>query len=367
MSRLARGPKPREDGGPSLTPWLRLALVAGLVVSLAAGLALGLRSVFPGLGRPEPGSERIAPGVCLEAGGKRVEVGGLRGFEAAGLLEETAGDLSRLPKDSYIDPSTKGLVPGVSGRRLDVAATVASAVAARSGQAIEPIFYVVPPLLGLEDFPEAPIYHGNEAKNEVAIILNVAWGDEFLDDICALVEKAGGKLTICPIGLWLEGNGGRVSWLGEAASRGHEIGNHGYYNRPMVYGDAAKLREELIRTSTLIHGACGKHPVFFAPPMGEFDEATLAGAAAEGCRTVLWSLDTIDWRLEGVDVIAKRVISRVKAGDIILCHPTEQTGPAMEEFLPVLAEKGLRIVTLSELLSPDLPPDAGAGPLTGAP
>ncbi len=367
MAQRVLGPKLCAGGNGSLTPWLRLAAVTGIVVVLAAGLALGLRSALPDLGRPKPGAERIAAGVYVEAGGKRVELGGLRRFEALGVLEEIAGDLSRLPRDSYIDPSTRGLIPGVSGRRLDVAATVTAAMVARSGQAVRPVFYSVPPLIGLGDFPRAPVYHGNEAKKEVAVILNVAWGDEFLDSICALVEKAGGRLTICPIGLWLEGDGDRASWLSEAASRGHEIGNHGYYNRPMAYGDAAKVREELDKTAALIHAACGKRPALFAPPMGEFDESTLAGAAAGGCRTVLWSLDTIDWRREGVDIIAGRVISRAKAGDIILCHPTEQTAPAMEKFLPVLAEKGLKVVTVSELLSPDLPPDADTGSATGPP
>lgn len=335
----------------------RLGMALALILALAAGLALGLRSAFPELGRPDPGARRIAAGVYLETGGEPVVLGGLRGYEALGVVEQAAAALSTLPEDAYIDPATRGLVPGLDGRRLDVAATVAAAAKAGAGQAVAPAYYAVPPALGLEDFPESPIYHGNPAKNEVAIILNVAWGDEYLDDICALVEKAGGRLTICPVGQWLESDGGRSAWLGEAANRGHEIGNHGYYNRPMVYGDPAKIRQELSDTSTLIHGASGKHPAVFAPPMGEFDQSALAAAASEGFRTVLWSLDTIDWRREGVDVIAGRVISRVKAGDIILCHPTEQTGPAMEQFLPILAEKGLRVVTLGELLSPELPPD----------
>lgn len=336
------------------SPLVRLALAGVLVLALAAGLGFGLKLVFP-LGRPEPGSERIASGVYVQAGDTRVELGGLRGFEAMGLLEESAADFSREPQDSYIDPSTKGVIPALDGRRLDVQATVAAAIAAGPGEAVTPVFYAIPPAVGLGDFPEAPIYQGNRAKQEVAIILNVAWGDEFLDDICALVEKAGGKLTICPVGLWLEDDGARSAWLAEAVSRGHEVGNHGYYNRPMIY-DPAQIRDEIDKTSALIHSACGRQPAFYAPPMGEFNKGALSAAAAGGYKTVLWSLDTIDWRLEGVDVIAGRVTSRVKGGDIILCHPTAQTGPALEKILPFLAERGLRVMTLSDLLSPEIPP-----------
>lgn len=362
MSRHTPGPGSTvNDDSGGLTPYLRLALTAGLVAAFALGLALGLKAVFPGLGQWEQGTERVAEGVFFAAGGQRVELGGLSRYEAAGVLEEVAASFTVLPRDAYLDRVTKGVIPELRGRRLDVSAVVDAAVKAAAGQAVGPVYYGVDPAVTLADFPEAPVYEGNPAKDAVAVILNVAWGDEFLEPICTLVEGAGGRLTICPVGVWLEGNSAGARWLAAAASRGHEIGNHGYFNRPMTYAED-QVREELRKTSDLIEKACGRKPVFFAPPMGAFEKTTLRAAAADGYRTVLWSLDTVDWRLEGADVIAGRVISRVKGGDIILCHPTAQTGPAMEKFLPVLADKGLRVVTLSELLSPDLPADSPAGP-----
>jgi len=344
-------------------PLVRLGAVLALVLAAAVGLGLALGPLARSPAFREPAQGRVAEGVYLDIDGERIELGGLRPYEACGLLEDSASRWSVPARDAYIDRRTGGVVPALDGRRLDVAATVAAAVAAAPGQAIKPVFYPVPPLVGLADFPEAPVYSGNRAKNEVAVVLNVAWGDEFLEHILATVEGAGGRLTICPVGQWLDADAGRAAWLAEAAARGHEIGNHGYYNRPMTYS-AAKVKDELDRTAALIRQACGRQPAVFAPPMGEFNQTTLAAASAAGYRTVLWSLDTIDWRREGVDVIAGRVTSRVKPGDIILCHPTDQTAAAMREFLPVLAAQGLRLVTVSELLSPELPP--GATP-TGQP
>lgn len=367
MSHGCSGESPSAAGSGSRAWVLRLVLTLALVVALALGLALGLDVLFPGFGRPGPGGgqalldgKRVATGVYVEAGGQRLELEGLAPYEVVGAVEEIAPGLSLLPRDAYVDRSTRGAVPELDGRRLDVAAMAEAVLAAKPGESLPPVYYRVPAQVKLADFPDAPIYHGNPAKSEVAIILNVAWGDEFLDDICALVERTGGRLTICPVGLWLEGDGGRALWLGEAVRRGHDVGNHGYYNQPMTY-EATKVREEIDRTSALIRATCGRQPTVFAPPMGASNERTLVAAADAGYRTVLWSLDTIDWRLEGIEVIAERVVSRVEAGDIILCHPTAQTAPAMERFLPALAEKGLRVVTLTQLLSPALPEDS-AGP-----
>jgi len=340
---------------------LRLGLTAGLVAAMALGVVLGLGVIFPGFGRADPSTARVPAEVSVNLGDLALDIGGLGRYEATGLLEDVAGRYTLPPENAHIDRASRGVVPALNGRCLDVAETVALALEAAPGAAVDAVFSTRPPAVDLGDFPEAPVYSGLEAKQTVAVILNVAWGDEFLDSICALFEEAGGRLTICPVGEWLDGSEERAAWLAAAAGRGHEIGNHGYYNRPMTY-DPAQIGRELDRTSDLIEEASGRRPVIFAPPMGEIDEGTLHAAAEGGCRTVMWSLDTVDWRREGVGIIVERVVTRVKAGDIILCHPTEQTGPAMEKILPVLAERGLRVVTVSELISPLLPLPAVAGP-----
>jgi len=333
---------------------LRLGLVSGLLVTLTLGVVVGLRVVFPGFGRADPAATRVPVGVKVGLGDMTLEVGGLGRYEATGLLEDVAGRYTVLPSNAHLDQASGGVVPALNGRCLDVAATVSQALQAAPGAEVEAVFSSRPPAVDLADFPEAPLYRGLEAKGAVAVILNVAWGDEFLGPICALFEEAGARLTICPVGEWLEGDEARAAWLAGAATRGHEIGSHGYHNQPMTYGPE-QVGRELDLTSDLIEQACGRRPAIFAPPMGEFNEGTLRAAAQRGLRTVLWSLDTIDWRRDGVEAIAGRVIPRVKAGDIILSHPTEQTGPAMEKILAALDEKGLRVVTVSELISPLLP------------
>lgn len=342
--------------------YVKLGLTVLALLGLSAIIISSLARVFPGFGPLDPAAEPVPDGVLVVHDAVEVEIGGCPRYEAVGRLEDVADRFTREAQSAYLDPATKGVIPGLAGQRLDVAATVEAALTAAPGSKVEAALVTVDPPVTLGDFPTAPLYQGNPRRPSVAVILNIAWGDEYLDDLRALFEEAGGRLTICPVGEWLDGDAGRAAWIGESHRRGHEIGNHGYYNRPMTYPDPGQVREEIRRTSDLIEAACGERPAIFAPPMGERSATMLEAAARDGYRTVIWSLDTIDWRLEGVDVIVDRVVSSVSAGDIILSHPTPQTGPAFARILPAIAEKGLTVVTVSELMSPEFDPSAQEQP-----
>ena len=51
-----------------------------------------------------------------------------------------------------------------------------------------------------------------------------------------------------------------------------------------------------------------------------------------------------------------RIVTRAKAGDIVLMHPTAPTEPALARMIQWLRAKGLTLVTLDTLLSPDRGP-----------
>ena len=49
-------------------------------------------------------------------------------------------------------------------------------------------------------------------------------------------------------------------------------------------------------------------------------------AAALGYRTVLWTLDTIDWQDPPPERILQRVLPKVQSGSIVLMHPKASIG-----------------------------------------
>ncbi len=79
---------------------------------------------------------------------------------------------------------------------------------------------------------------------------------------------------------------------------------------------------------------------------------------------VLWSLDTIDWKHPTPATMQRRIVGRVKAGDIILMHPTAETAEALSGMIAGIRAKDLQLATLDQLLSPEWRP---SGTTAGAP
>jgi peptidoglycan/xylan/chitin deacetylase (PgdA/CDA1 family) len=69
---------------------------------------------------------------------------------------------------------------------------------------------------------------------------------------------------------------------------------------------------------------------------------------------MLWSVDPRDWEEQDARVIAERVLAGAAPGAIVDLHDGRRAGQptveALAEILPALAARGLRCVTVSELL-----------------
>ncbi len=92
---------------------------------------------------------------------------------------------------------------------------------------------------------------------------------------------------------------------------------------------------------------------YFTPHKGEFDSITLEVAASIGLRMIMWSLDTADWMNPGIEKMLARTTENIFNGGIILMHPTEGTVIYLKRALPLFQKKGLEVVTISTLLSPE--------------
>jgi peptidoglycan/xylan/chitin deacetylase (PgdA/CDA1 family) len=90
----------------------------------------------------------------------------------------------------------------------------------------------------------------------------------------------------------------------------------------------------------------------FAPPSGDFDQETVQIASEMGMKTILWTLDTVDWTNPGAARIIQKISSRVEPGSLILMHPTRSSSEALPEMIRSIKSKGLTLATVSELISP---------------
>lgn len=141
----------------------------------------------------------------------------------------------------------------------------------------------------------------------------------------------------------------------------HELGNHSWgHSRWQNFFGARRQRSEIARGAQAIamHGDSAIQPLY-RPPMG-LKSPPLARAARQlQLRVVAWSLHSRDTRSDDPQRIARRVLKKIRPGDIVLMHDGHDLPgrhrPACAQALPSilqgLSDKGLRCVTVSELLS----------------
>ena len=68
-------------------------------------------------------------------------------------------------------------------------------------------------------------------------------------------------------------------------------------------------------------------------------------------RTILWTVDTVDWKKPATSEMIARVVSGVSNGAMVLMHPTKATFEGLETMIIEIKGKGLRLGTVSDLMS----------------
>jgi peptidoglycan/xylan/chitin deacetylase (PgdA/CDA1 family) len=154
--------------------------------------------------------------------------------------------------------------------------------------------------------------------------------------------------------------GRRVLAIIDAHPELFTLGNHSYTHRDFRNLTGSEIRTELRRTETALAAWCDQNPrPFFRPPNGGYDTAALAAIGAAGYRfTVLWDVDTIDWRPivndppgPTADQIVAKVLANAQGGSIVLMHlGGYETFEALPRIVDGLHAAGFDLVTLDELL-----------------
>lgn len=91
------------------------------------------------------------------------------------------------------------------------------------------------------------------------------------------------------------------------AGAGHLIGNHSWSHPNLAFISAARIQEELRRTSDTLAQLSGQHVRFFRPPFGGRRPIVLRTARALGMVPVLWNAITNDWSEPSATRIASRI------------------------------------------------------------
>jgi peptidoglycan-N-acetylglucosamine deacetylase len=139
---------------------------------------------------------------------------------------------------------------------------------------------------------------------------------------------------------------------------GHEVGNHSYTLRSALKLPDGELRAQMLRTEAVL-GLAG--PVkLYRPPGGLIRARALADVRAHGYRCVLGSAYPFDGQRPPSGYIRWLVSKNLAPGAIVILHdgiadPSRMLA-ALDAILVAGEAKGLRFVTVGELLASAPPP-----------
>jgi peptidoglycan-N-acetylglucosamine deacetylase len=202
------------------------------------------------------------------------------------------------------------------------------------------------------------IAHGPRSSHRVALTFDDGPDPEVTPRVLDVLNRHSARATFFMIGRNLE----RSMTVGERVVReGHEIGNHSWQHGYMqnVYPVRVQLmdmerNEALIRDLT--KSEVRSH---YRAPVGLKSPRFARAAHRLNLKVVAWSVHSRDTIDSNPERIARRVLARIRPGDIVLMHDGHQTPGARRTSaliaLPLVLE-GLRRaklepVTLRELLA----------------
>ncbi len=141
-------------------------------------------------------------------------------------------------------------------------------------------------------------------------------------------------------------------------AEGHEIANH-TWNHPknMARMPERVVRKELQACHDIIVQTTGAVPRLFRPPGGSFTVSQSQWIYDEwDYVNIMWSVDPLDWKRPGAEVIKNRMVEGAHDGAILLAHDLHQpTVKAMPATLDALMAEGYHFLRVSELLALDRP------------
>ncbi|HYH02443.1 MAG TPA: polysaccharide deacetylase family protein [Bacillota bacterium] len=202
---------------------------------------------------------------------------------------------------------------------------------------------------------QMPIFYVKKSSSEVCLTFDISWGNETLPRVLKILEENQVPATFFCSGPWGIRN---PDALKSIYNKGHEIASHGDRHINLSQYPKAVVEDNLIKAHRDLLTVVDKVAPYFRPPNGDYDDLVIDTAREVGFETVIWSVDSLDWKNPGPDYMIKRVVSKVFPGAILLFHASDsskQIHLALPEIIKELRIKGLKPVTLSQLMSEGTP------------
>lgn len=197
------------------------------------------------------------------------------------------------------------------------------------------------------------IYRVDTDQKVVALTFDDGPTPERTNEILSILDKQKIKATF-----FLNGNSlQRHAEAGRLlVNSGHEIGNHSYSHKRMVFMAYSEVAFELESTEKIIRDYGYLGPIHFRPPYGKKLINLPLYLRNNNIKTITWDVEPETWGSPRATVKERieRGINGAEAGSIILMHVMHGDDKSMAAVTPIirrLKAKGYQFLTVSELIA----------------
>ena len=199
---------------------------------------------------------------------------------------------------------------------------------------------------------EAKLVHGGEpleGRKRIALTFDSGWIAEHTPALLDILRKEGVPATFFHRGKWAEANPELVRQI---VADAHLIGNHSYTHPYMDKLLPEELVAEIEQAHHVLEELIGYSPWLYRPPYGSCTPAIRQTLSELGyTHSIMWSIDTHDWKDPGVNYIVRRVLDNARDGAIVLMHVgAGQAVDALPQIIAGLRSAGFEFVLVDELL-----------------
>ena len=196
-----------------------------------------------------------------------------------------------------------------------------------------------------------PICRGNAGTEKIiALSFETLADDQETDELLAILSEYQIHATFFLKGDWAAAYPDQARQIAE---EGHEIGNHSqHHSRMLCECSPEEMLQELKEANNTILSCTGKIPTLFRPPYGKWNQTLLDAAQQLNLETVLWDIDSLDWKNESPRTMKTRILQEAGPGSILRFQDAARSTIAgLKQTIEGLMTAGFRFTTVSDLLN----------------
>lgn len=195
-----------------------------------------------------------------------------------------------------------------------------------------------------------PVYQVKTEEKVVSLTFDLSWGTKIGPQVLDILKENGVKATFFLSGPWASKH---VEMVQRIYREGHEVESHGQAHVNLNELGREGAAKNISAAHAILQELTGRAPTYIRPPNGAFNDISVQAAKDLGYATVMWSVDSLDWKNPGAEAIISRTTRLMHPGAIVLFHASDTckfTHLALPEVLKRLKTDGYQFMLLDDLV-----------------